>query len=117
FPLLDAQAHGPRQRDIVVENGFQVTAIAAHAGWIPKRCGYWQTPSMTAESRFCQFHQAHLIIRRWRGERLSAFHDFLLIGAVPRPWTDARMIAAGVGALGVDGTEPGLAIQVETVAV
>src|SRR5690606_34745270 len=42
---------------------------------------------------------------------------FLLIGAVPRPWTDARMIAAGVGALGVDGTEPGLAIQVETVPV
>ena len=60
FPMLDAQAHRPGQWDVVVQNGFQVAAIAAHAGWIPNVCGYRQTSSMTAESRYCQFPQRFL---------------------------------------------------------
>ena len=37
FPLLDAQPERAGQRNVVMEDGFQVAAIAAHAGEVPKR--------------------------------------------------------------------------------
>ena len=47
----------------------------------------------------------------------SARRGFLLIGTVAGPWTDMRVVAASVRALGIDRAQASLAIEVETVPV